>query len=49
MAETEKLPAAVVGSVGGACSVIFTHPVDTMKVRAQAGGVPLSFWDFACL
>lgn len=38
----DKLPAPVVGSVGGACSVLFTHPVDTMKVRAQAGAAPLS-------
>ena len=37
----ERLPAIVVGSVGGASSVMFTHPIDTMKVRAQAGKPPV--------
>ena len=43
--DDEPLPAPIVGSAGGACSVLFTHPVDTMKVRAQAGGKPLSIFD----
>jgi hypothetical protein len=45
----EPLPAPVVGSAGGACSVLFTHPIDTMKVRAQAGAAPLSVLDIGGL